>query len=353
MIKLTCMNDDLVAVLGLEYPVFQSPMAGTSTPSMAAAVSNAGGLGALGLGAASSETAANMIAETRALTDRPFNLNFFCHAPAIRDAALEQAWIDRAAPLFSRFGATPPNALHEIYRSLRDDDDMFRVLLEARPRVASFHFGLPRADQLAALRGAGVILIASATSATEARAIADAGLDGIVAQGWEAGGHRGIFDPAGADERLGTEALVRLLIRETPLPVIAAGGLMDGADIRRALGWGAVAAQLGTAFIGCPESAADQAYRARLAQGGQTVMTAAISGRPARCLSNAFTRWAGDAVAIPAYPCAYDLGKALNAAAKAAGEDGFGAQWAGVNAGRARSLPAGELIARLAFEMQV
>lgn len=329
-------------------------MAGTSTPAMAAAVSSAGALGALGLGAATPEAAARMIAETRALTAGPFNLNFFCHAPAKRDLAIEQAWIARSAPLFARFGAKPPQDLQEIYQSFLTDDAMFRVVLEARPAVVSFHFGLPDAPQLAALRDAGAMLIASATSLDEARRIERAGLDGIVAQGWEAGGHRGIFDPAAPDDRFGTEALTRLLVRETSLPVIAAGGLMDGADIRRALDWGAAAAQLGTAFIGCPESAADAAYRTRLAEGGDTVMTAAISGRPARCLTNGFTAWTADVASaeIPAYPCTYDLGKALNAAAKAASEGGFGAQWSGMNASRARAMPAGDLVALLVQEMQ-
>lgn len=341
-----------VESLSLTLPLFQAPMAGVSTPAMAAAVSEAGGLGALGLGAANAQAAARMIAETRALTARPFNANFFCHQPARRDAALESAWIARATPLFDRFGATPPAALHEIYASLRDDDAMLAMLVETRPAVVSFHFGLPRPDQIAALRDTGALLIASATSLAEAQVIAQAGLDAIVAQGWQAGGHRGIFEPDGPDDRLDTEALTRLLSREQALPVIAAGGLMDGADIRRALDWGAVAAQMGTAFVACLESAADAAYRARLLQGGDTVMTRAISGRPARCLTNGFTDWTAPVRndEIPAYPCCYDLGKALNAAARAAGETGFGAQWSGSEASRARSLPVPQLMVELAAE---
>lgn len=340
--------------LALAIPLLQAPMAGVSTPAMAAAVSEAGGLGALGLGAATAGAAADAIAETRARTGRPFNVNLFCHEPARRDPEIERAWIARAAPLFAAYDAAPPTALDEIYLSFRVDDAMLAVLLAARPAVVSFHFGLPRPDQIDALRASGALLLASATAPGEARAIERAGLDAVVAQGWSAGGHRGIFDPAGSDDRLDTEALTRALVRETRLPVIAAGGLMDGADIRRALGWGAVAAQLGTAFVACPESAADDAFRTRLAAGGATVMTPVISGRPARCLSNRFTEWGADvpASAVPAYPCAYDLGKALNAAAKVAGEGGFGAQWAGTGAGRARALPAGELVARLAEEFR-
>ncbi|WP_084398141.1 NAD(P)H-dependent flavin oxidoreductase [Henriciella aquimarina] len=350
------MTNTLIDDLSLSVPVFQAPMAGVSTPAMAAAVSEAGGLGALGLGAATPEKARAAISKTQALTARPFNVNLFCHAPAHRDTKVEQTWIDRAAPLFARFETSAPTSLREIYTSFRENDAMLEVLLETRPAVVSFHFGLPTAKQIEALRTTGARLIACATSLEEAQAIEAAGLDAVIAQGWSAGGHRGIFDPGSRDRKLSTEALTRELVAKTSLPVIAAGGIMDGADIRTALAdWGAVAAQLGTAFVACPESAADDAYRARMEAGGETIMTSAISGRPARCLSNAFTAWGRDAdpAAIPAYPCAYDLGKALNAAAKAKGEIGFGAQWAGEGVALARPLPAADLVTTLAKELQV
>jgi nitronate monooxygenase len=177
----------------------------------------------------------------------------------------------------------------------------------------------------------------------------------VVAQGYEAGGHRGVFDPEAPDDRLGTLALTRLLVRELDVPVIATGGIMDGAGIAAVLRLGAAAAQLGTAFIACTESLADEGYRALLASDAahHTVMTRVISGRPARCLANEFTR-IGTGVSsrqIPSYPIAYDAGKALNAAAKAAGETRFGAQWAGQGAPLARALPAAKLIAALAAEL--
>lgn len=232
---------------------------------------------------------------------------------------------------------------------------MLAMLLATRPRVVSFHFGLPSQEQIHALRAAGSILLASATSLHEARLAAEAGVHAVVAQGSEAGGHRGIFDPDGEDTRLGTVALVRLLTRALDVPVIAAGGLMDGAGIAAALRLGAGAAQLGTAFIATDESAADAGYRAALfsTAAHHTVVTRAISGRPARCLANRFTAWGADvpAAEIPAYPIAYDAGKALNAAAKAAGEFGYGAQWAGQGAPLARALPAGMLMAELIAEM--
>lgn len=347
------MPPDLHGLLGIRLPILQAPMAGVSTPELAAAVSDAGGLGALGLGASSVPAAREAIVRTQAATQSPFHVNFFCHAPATRDPALEQAWIQRTGPLFAAYGAEPPANLHEIYDSFRSHDGFLQLLLELRPAVASFHFGLPLPHQIAAMQTAGITLLASATSVPDARQIAAAGLDGVIAQGWQAGGHRGVFDPDEPDAQLSTQDLTRMLAREIRLPIIAAGAIMDGADIRRALDDGAIAAQLGTAFIACPESAADPAYRARLAQGGATTMTRVISGRPARCLSNRFTQW-GAKIApadVPAYPCTYDLGKALNAAAKAQGETGFGAQWSGSRAADARAMPAARLMQLLEQEL--
>lgn len=344
---------ELLDLIQVRHPILQAPMAGVATPAMAAAVSKAGGLGALGLCAASPEAACEAIKEVQQQTAAPFNVNFFCHEAPVRDRVVEAAWIARATPLFTRFDAEPPTELRNLYTSFRDTDAYLHLLLELRPRVVSFHLGLPRPDQISALRAAGLVLIGSATSPAEARAVEAAGLHAVVAQGWEAGGHRGLFVPSGPDERLSTRDLLPALLGEVTLPVIAAGGIMDGRDIRRVLDMGAAAAQLGTAFIGCPESAADAGYRERLALGGDTVMTPAISGRPARCLGNAFTQWSDDAepAVIPAYPCAYDLAKALNTAAMARGATAYGAQWAGTQASRARAIPAAELMEALTMEM--
>ncbi len=330
-------------------------MAGVSTPAMAAAVSRSGALGSISVGAVAAATAHAMIAAVRAATAAPFNVNLFCHRPATANAAVEAAWIARLAPEFAAFGATPPRALSEIYRSFVVDDAMLDVLVELRPPVVSFHFGLPGEAAIRTLRRAGIVMIASATNLDEARRIEEAGLDAIVAQGWEAGGHRGSFDPDRADDRLGTIALARLLVQAVRVPVIAAGGIMDGAGIAAVLDLGASAAQLGTAFVTCDESAADEGHRAALLGDAarHTVMTRAISGRPARCLANRFTGLGldGGGVAVPDYPIAYDLGKALNAAAKARGEFGFGAQWAGQGAPLVRPMPAAQLVATLATEL--
>ncbi|SIO34749.1 nitronate monooxygenase [Singulisphaera sp. GP187] len=346
----------LLRKIGFSLPIIQAPMAGVSTPAMAAAVSNSGGLGSIGVGASDAETARGMIAAVRAASDRPFNVNLFCNRPAIADRPREAAWLARLAPDFLRLGAQPPAELREIYTSFVADDAKLTMLLEERPKVVSFHFGLPPAEQIAALRDAGIVLLATATSLNEAQAIAAAGIDAVVAQGFEAGGHRGVFDPDAPDDRLGTIALTRLLVLRLELPVIAAGGIMDGAGIAACLALGASAVQLGTAFVACPESAADPGYRAALLSSASehTVMTTAISGRPARCIANRFTALGEQAEPgmVPAYPIAYDAGKALNTAAKAAGEAGFGAQWAGQAAVLARSLPAATLVAELRSEME-
>lgn len=346
------MNSRLTETIGLDHPIIQAPMAGTSTPALAAAVSNAGALGSIAIGAVNAEEARRQIQATRALTDRPFNVNVFCHATAAPDPDGDRRWIDSLRSLFDRFDARPPEHLRDIYASFLTDEAKLQVLLEERPTAVSFHFGLPTPSQIAALKAAGIVLLATATSAAEGQAVQAAGIDMVVAQGWEAGGHRGVFDPAD-DLRLSTLPLTRMLASQLTIPVIAAGGMMDGQGVAAALMLGAAGAQLGTAFVPCPESAADEAYRQAMAgpDSYRTRVSAVISGRPARGLENDFMRSA-DPDGVAAYPRAYDIGKALNAAAKAAGDDGYAAQWAGQGAPLARAMPAGALVQRLAYELQ-
>lgn len=350
---MTMKRSRLLDLLGIDLPLVQAPMAGISSAAMAAATSNAGALGSIGVGALDAQGARTMIESVRAQTSASFNVNLFCHTPARSMPDAEREWIRRLQPEFAALGAKSPERLTEIYRSFVIDEDMLAMLLEERPPVVSFHFGLPPPDAIRALRGAGITLIATATNLAEARAIEAAELNAIVAQGWEAGGHRGCFNPDAPDEALGTLALTRLLVQRTRLPVIAAGGIMDGAGIAATLKLGAVAAQLGTAFVGCDESLADDGYREALAASPSTVMTRVISGRPARCLANRFTAMGSNIpdAAVPDYPVAYDVGKALNAAAKARGIYGFGAQWAGQGAPLARSLPVAALVQTLAREL--
>ncbi|UOQ51598.1 NAD(P)H-dependent flavin oxidoreductase [Hymenobacter cellulosivorans] len=341
--------------LGLSYPIIQAPMAGVSTPALAVAVSEAGALGSLAAAALPHpEALAQQLAALAAATNRPINVNVFCHQPCPADPAHDAQWLGYLAPFFSALDSMPPSQLQEVYPSFRTDDTLLAVLVQARPRVISFHFGLPTTAQLAALRQTGAMLLACVTSPAEAQAAEAAGVDMLVAQGVEAGGHRGTFDPA-FEPNLATLDLTRQLVQHSRLPVIAAGGLMDGADLAAAMRAGAVAGQLGTAFAACPESAASPAYRAALLHRPplSTELTAVISGRPARGLVNRFMEDIDQPGRPPvaAYSRAYQAGKALVAAAQQAGEPGFAVQWAGTGVGRSRALPAAELVRTLAAEL--
>jgi nitronate monooxygenase len=345
----------LLDLLGIRLPIIQAPMAGVSTPEMAAAVMNAGGLGSVALGATDASAGRAMIRAVRERSAGPLNANVFCHPPAKPDARVEAAWIARLRPEFERFGAQPPRQLTAIYQSFLENEALLGMLLEEKPAVVSFHFGVPPPQTLSALRAAGILLLGSATTLRDALILQEAGIQAVIAQGYEAGGHRGLFGVNGHDDQLGTFPLTRLLATRLTVPVIAAGGLMDGHEIRAALTLGASAAQLGTAFIACTESQADAGYRAALQSDAayHTVMTRAVSGRPARALPNHFTRLTADASAdeIPCYPVAYDAAKALHGVAKAAGEYGYAAHWAGQGAPRIREGSAADLLSTLTAEL--
>ncbi|KJJ97891.1 2-nitropropane dioxygenase [Pseudomonas sp. 21] len=346
----------ITELLGIQHPIIQAPMVGVSTPALAAAVSNAGGLGSIGLGASNATQARALLEQTRALTDKPLNLNLFCHRPAVADPAREAAWLEHLRPLFAEFDAQPPQKITEIYRSFLADPDMLEFLIEARPAVVSFHFGLPPKSWIGRLKAADIRLLATATCLEEGRAIEAAGIDAIVAQGYEAGGHRGVFEPE-KDARIGTFALVRTLVKGTGLPVIAAGGIMDGQGMRAVFELGAQAVQMGTAFISANESSANAAFKAALRgeRGERTEVTAAISGRAARGMMNRLFTDLGsaDAPALPDYPITYDAAKALTAAATAKGNSDFAVQWAGQGAPLAREMPAADLVATLMAEFRI
>jgi len=335
------------AVLGIDLPIIQAPMAGTATPALAAAVSNAGGLGSISIAAVQAEAGRQMIRDTRAATGKPFNINVFCHRLSVADAAAERAWLAHLQPYFAEFGAVAPAAIRDIYCSFQEDEGQLEVLLEERPPIVSFHLGLPPQERIDALKRAGITLLASATTLEEGLLAQEAGIDIIVAQGIEAGGHRGVFEPA-HDQGIGTLALVRVLVKHLSRPVIAAGGIMDGAGIAAAMNLGACAAQLGTAFILCPESAANEAYRRMLGseRAQLTQVTRVISGRPARGIVNRFMAEVGAPghPAVPGFGIAYDAGKQLIAAAAKAGNAEFAAHWAGQGAALARAMPAAELV---------
>jgi nitronate monooxygenase len=202
-------------------------------------------------------------------SNRSLNVNVFCHQRESRQHT-QAAWLEYLRPHFERFGVKPPLGLTEIYRSFVEDDSMLAALLADRPRVVSFHFGLPCAERIHALRAAGIVLLASATNVAEGCAAVKAGVHAVVAQGFEAGGHRGVFDPDTQDDHLGTMALTRLLVRQLDVPVIAAGAIMDGAGIAAALRLRGERCATGHGFIACTESDADVGYREALASVRQT-----------------------------------------------------------------------------------
>lgn len=344
---------ELLARLKIKVPIIQAPMLGWSTSVMAAAVSNAGGLGSIGIGGMKAEDARALIHATRALTEKPFNVNVFCHKRPVPDPLREARWLDYLEPYFARFQARPPAALRDTFSTFIDDEAVLAMLIEERPAVVSCHFGLPEPVAIGALRDAGIVLIATATNRHDAERIADARIDAIVAQGVEAGGHRGTFDDASADELLGTATLVRLLVRESALPIIATGGIMDGAGIAAMLASGAQAVQLGTAFVVCEESAATAADRAALLSGqGRTAFTRAVSGRLARSIESPFTLLGQDpgCPPVPDFPIAIEAARALTGAAKAHGSTDYDIRWAGAAVHLARAMPAAELVALLMRE---
>jgi nitronate monooxygenase len=326
-------------LLGLEQPVLQAPMASVATPELAAAVSRAGGLGALGSAMLAPDELRRQAAAVRERTDLPFQLNFFCHAPPRLDADVKQSGRAGVAGLYEELGlgeppepTTPPIAF---------DVARLEALLDIRPPVVSFHFGVPEQEALTACREAGMRILASATTVSEARELERRGVDAVVAQGAEAGGHRGSFLVEGDDGPVGTLALVPQVVDAVGVPVIAAGGIADGRGLAAALVLGAGAAQVGTAFIGCPETAAAPAYGRALesAEAEATTITRAFSGRPARALRNRMTAEVREP--LP-YPAQLSLTGPLMEAA-----DGLLPMWAGQGAALARAAPAAEVVADL------
>ncbi|WP_410567072.1 NAD(P)H-dependent flavin oxidoreductase [Acinetobacter sp. H1(2024)] len=342
----------LLQQLAIKHPIFLAPMAGVSTPELAAEVSNQGGLGSLGLGANTPQSAREQILKTQALTENSFQVNFFCHQSTELNLEKAKQWIEYLRPDFEKFGVQPPQELHCIYPSFLDNDDFLNVVLETKPKAVSFHFGIPHLHQIKALKEAGILTMVSATNLIEAQAIEAAGIDIIIAQGIEAGGHRGIFNQT-FDAAIKTSDLVQLIVKHCKLPVVAAGGIMTGLQAKHMLGLGATAVQLGTAFVQCQTSNASAEYRKALFTEPVTQISASLSGRPARGLLNHWhTKIDSPTRPVqPEYPYAYDLAKQLNALASKHHDYGFGAFWAGSNVAQIRELGASDLINQLVVEM--
>lgn len=346
------MRSRLTELLDIDYPIIQAPMAGVSTPELAVAVANAGGLGSIAVGTMTADQADSALAKLKTLTNRPINVNVFTHETPKRDTMKEAAWLETLRPYFEEFGAAPPDALSEIYTSFNDDPDMLDMLVRRRPAVVSFHFGLPTPAAMDALKAAGILTLCSATTVEEARLVEAAGIDVVVAQGYEAGGHRGTFN-TGRDAAIGTFALIPQIRKAVKIPVVAAGGIGTGAGIAAAFALGADGVQIGTAFISSLESAAGQSHHDLLvgAPGHATEITGILSGRPARGIVNRLMAdMRGREADVPAYPVAYDAGKALAGAAKAKGDGNFAALWGGQAAPLNRRIPATDLIEKLVAE---
>ncbi|MBS0293340.1 MAG: nitronate monooxygenase [Proteobacteria bacterium] len=340
----------LLQRLDITLPIIQGPMTGSDTPQLAAAVSAAGGLGLLGCGMRSPQAMREAAAAVRAATDRPFGMNLFVLEQPHPDAAEVAAALERLAPLYARFGLAPSLPA----RWCEDFGAQFEALIAARPAVASFTFGILNAAQVQRLKDeAGSYVIGTATTVAEALAWQQVGADAVVASGMEAGGHRGTFLGDWDGSQIGTLSLVPACVDALTIPVIAAGGIMDGRAIAAAHALGAQAVQMGTAFLACPESAIVPAQRAAMAsaRATDTRLTRIFSGRPARGILNEAMRTLQPHEAdIPAYPVQNALMGPIRRAAAQAGDADHIALWAGQGVGAARALPAGELVALLARE---
>jgi nitronate monooxygenase len=337
--------------LGLRCPIIQAPMGGFTTPALVAAVSNAGALGSVGAPYFSPEQIAVEAARIRALTDRPFNINVFAGGYATENAVDPGPMLRLLGDIHDELGLAPP-----VLPPLGKFPllDQIEAVIAARPAVFSFAFGIPPAEALARLRAAGCLIVGTATTLVEAKALAAAKVDAIVAQGAEAGAHRGTFIGAFEAAMVPTVTLVEQIVATVPLPVIAAGGLMNGADIAAVLKRGAVAAQLGTAFMCCPEAGTAAAHKQALldARSDTTAVTRAYSGRPARGLVTEFMRRVDPRpeIILP-FPLQNDLTRPMRNAATKAGDRRFLSLWAGQGVARIRAMPAAALVARLAEEL--
>lgn len=337
-------------LLGIELPIVQAPMAGVQASALALAVSNAGGLGSLPCALLSTDGVAQEIARIRAQTSRPFNVNYFCHAQPAVDAKRETEWRDELAPYYREFGIDPSSIKPGPGRA-PFDAAAADVLEHAKPSIVSFHFGLPTDALLARARATGARILASATTVDEARWLEARGVDAIIAQGLEAGGHRGIFLTEDLTTQVGTLAIVPQIVRAVRVPVIAAGGIADAKAVNAMLSLGAIAVQIGTAFLLCPEATTSAVHRKALAGDAvrHTAVTNVFTGRPARGIVNRIVREVGPISAkAPAFPLATAALAPLRAEAERRGSGDFSPLWSGQNASGCREIPAGQLVRDLA-----
>jgi|SRR5690554_1507033 len=336
--------------LGTDLPIIQAPMAGVQDSRLAAAVSNAGGLGSL---PCAMLTAAALRAELEALkasTNRPFNLNFFAHTPPEPDTSAEKSWRAALAPYYREYGLDK-GVINNGPGRQPFNAEMAAIVEEFQPAIVSFHFGLPAPELLQRVKAAGATVLSSATTVEEAVWLESNGADGIIAQGLEAGGHRGIFLTKDMSTQMGTFALLPQVVTAVSVPVIAAGGIADARGVKAALALGAAAAQVGTAFMLCPEATTRAVHREALKSDAarHTAITNLFSGGPARGIMNRVMRELGPISALaPAFPLATNAIAPLRAAAEAQGSGDFSPLWCGQNASGCLEVPAAELLRNLA-----
>ena len=350
--RLTRLDSNLRSLLDTELPIIQAPMAGVQGSALAIAVSNAGGLGSLPCAMLSPDAMRAELAAITSGTSRPYNVNFFCHVPPEPDPEREATWRDHLRPYYEEFGIDIGSAPSGPARA-PFSHDAADVLKEFRPRVVSFHFGLPSADLLQRVRELGAQVLSSATTVGEARWLEARGVDAIIAQGVEAGGHRGMFLSDDLTTQVGTLALVRQIVKAVKVPVIAAGGIADASGAAAAMRLGASGVQIGTAYMLCPEATTSVVHRAALRseRSRHTALTNLFSGRPARGIVNRVMREIGPMSSLaPQFPLAATAMAPLRAAAEARGSSDFSPLWSGQDASGCREIPAEELTAELMGE---
>lgn len=339
---------DFARWLGIEHPILQAPMAGVQGHALAASVSNAGGLGALPAAMLSPDALGDELTRLTQATSAPYNLNFFCHLPPRPDAMREARWREALMPAYREAGIDPA-AIPAGPGRAPFSHEMADVAEPFRPAVVSFHFGLPAPELLARVRAWGSKVLASATTVDEARWLEAHGADAIIAQGLEAGGHRGIFLSDDLGSQLGSFALWPQVVRAVNVPVIAAGGITDAAGVRAARELGVAGVQVGTAYLLCDEATTSVLHRAALKTDAPTALTNVFTGRPARGIVNRVVRdWGPISPLAPAFPLATAAIAPLRAWAEARGAADFSPLWSGQNRSGCRECPAAELTRALA-----
>jgi nitronate monooxygenase len=338
-------------LFGIELPIVQAPMAGVAFSEMVIGASEAGGLGSLACALLTADQIIEEVKIIRQKTSRPINLNFFCHEPPKADAEREAAWQRVLEPYFIELGLDPI-ALPSVPARAAFDSAMCDVVAALRPDVVSFHFGLPEKKLVARVNAVGAKILSTATTVEEARWLEAEGCDAVVAQGAEAGGHRGMFLTDDISTQIGTLSLVPQVVDAVKVPVIAAGGIADARGIAAAFALGAAAVQIGTAYLLCPEAKVGPPHREALRKGGnQTAVTNVFTGRAARAICNRMIREIGPmSELVPDFPLAGRFSAPLRAASEAKGLIDFTPMWSGQSAPLARELSAKELTQRLAQE---